>query len=369
AVTLAWAQTHELSAASIDAAARVGAWELYRARLPLGMPVAVTGTLAWSDPATIRGPWRRALLTLDEGLPCQLFLPAAIEPAADRLRVCGTFLGTEDDAGGVTVLAVAALAPAGASTPAVINVDATGPAIAEDPLLRAVDDYRTALERPAYEALLTAVAKDPLSPTPSIHDIAGRLWKDAAPYRGQRFHATGRVIRAWEDPLVAIDQPAGIGRVLRVLMHHYDTGLIGAFIRDSEKDGDTGLRIYELAVLGDQPAPRPGDEIVADGRFLKLNRRPLTGGEVRASDHAWSVMLVTKGYRVLPQRGEGPVPLFSWVLLGLGGAVLGFIVYRLVIQLRRDRELLRELREAADKRAAITGGRPVKPSDSTPVSD
>jgi hypothetical protein len=190
-----------------------------------------------------------------------------------------------------------------------------------------------------YYAMLAIVASDePVKELQLLNAIAGKAYDDAPTYRGRPVRVTGTVVRAWEDQLVAADHPAGIKRVVRVLMHHLDVGPL----TERGLDGKTRmarldvLHLYELALISDGPLPKPGEQLLADGRFLRLVARPIEprAGHVEGGDRAYALFAVCRSAQVLADPGLGRLPIWRAgvmvvsIVLGTGLIWYGWIQRR-----------------------------------------
>jgi hypothetical protein len=197
-------------------------------------------------------------------------------------------------------------------------------------LYQGLSDERLTVELRPYYYLLGQVAADRgldlgfYANAPDGNNRAGEIHANPEPFRGQPFRVTGYVYRAWEDPDVARDQPWGIKRVVRVLMWHRDFGAVTEIVNGKPQIRTQILRLYELAMITDQPLPQRMDKITAGGRFLKFHAIPVRNdrerdrmlGIERQSDRCYTYLFTTLGYEVVP-----PPPLYElgpWAYISTG---------------------------------------------------
>ena len=362
---------------------RVGVMELYRARLPLGRAVRVSGRVADPGRSTLGADWRRALIELDEGVWVEAVCPAGLElPAAVELS--GSFLGLDDlpTASGparVAAVLVRAARPASASF-SDVRLDASAPDLAAHPAWAAIDDHTTVLERDPYYALLDLVARDGPAASataegpPLLNGMAAQVWEDPADFRGRAVRATGRVVRAWEDRLVAADHPHGVTRVVRILLYHRDMGPMARIDKTTGKAVSTQmsvLRLYELAVIGDLPVPAPGEQVLATGRFLKLNARPIDLANARAGsvhgDRAFALFVVAHHLEILDQRGLRQLPMLRIGMVVVSTALTLALVWFTWRGWREHRRLQAKLRAGRAQREAVIARARAPPADGPPI--
>ena len=338
-VALAWA-----SMAPAAISRRVGAYELYRAKLLPGTSIHLRGDVVDHVPANANSPWQRVVVAVDSGAFVEV-LASATSDLPERVAIDGIFLGRDalsSATGSVAYALVAARsivrdqsAPAPIEAPAIRE----WPAVAQDPRWQSIDDHSMVDDTAPYYAMLAIVASDvPAKEPPLLNAFASKAYDDAPTYRGRPVRVTGTVVRAWEDQLVAADHPAGITRVVRVLMHHLDVGPL----TERGADGKTRmarldvLRLYELALISDGPLPKPGEQVLADGRFLRLVARPIVprAGHVEGGDRAYALFAVCRSAQVLIDPGLGRLPIWRAgvmvvsIVLGAGLIWYGWVQRR-----------------------------------------
>jgi hypothetical protein len=180
---------------------------------------------------------------------------------------------------------------------------------------------------------------------------ADDLHQDPGKFRNQPATFVGTVYRSWSDDQVAEDRPWGIARVLRMLLYRSDWGPITESI-DGKTERRTKLvsRLYEFAVVTDQPPPPERAEVRITGRFFKYRAIPVTpnpardqanGVDQRQSDKVYTCFAVAAGYTLLP-----PPPLIEFsplgFLLGACALVMTLVFWRLS---RRDAAGAEKLQE------------------------
>lgn len=362
-VALAWA-----AAAPAAPARRVGAWELYRGKLMPGTPVRLRGEFTGEALPSGTGPWRRAALGIDAGAVVEVLVPAVGELPA-RAEIEGIFLGRDplpfaDGSKSVAVVAARSVArDLSAPVPSELPAARDWPALAADPRWQAIDDHSMVDDAAPYYAMLGIIAADAAvaEAPPLLNAVAGSVYDDAPTHRGRPVQVVGTVIRAWEDPLVAVDHPAGIKRVVRVLMHHRDAGPV----TEMGPDGKTRiarmnvLRLYELALISDGPLPTPGQELLGQGRFLRLVARPIIPrpNHVEAGDRAYAMLVVARSVSVLTNPGLGQLPRWRLGVMAVC-AVLGVVLVRHAWRQRREyRALAADLAAGRRQRAEVVASR------------
>lgn len=274
----------------------------------------------------------------------------------NEAQLAGRFLGSIDVPcqGGVTqsvpLLAARSLAMITASAPPldVISVGDlaeyhAGRFAPPADLYADIDDERPFLETRAYYYTLGQVKLDASTPgalddLESANRIANDIHQDPARFRGQMFQVTGNVYQAWEDPLVAQDRPFEVGRVSRILLWKRDWGpnsqTVDGVLKTSNKQV---LRLYELAVIGDQPLPPIGTTITACGRFIKFRSIPVQADAerdrrnsvTRASGKIYTMFFVSPGYDIAPKAPEAS---FQWqdAAIALVAVIVGVVMVLLM---------------------------------------
>lgn len=330
-LALAWARI-----APFASPVSVGAWELGHGRLDLGTAVRVHGQVAGQDAAE-GSSWRRAVLEVERGRFVQVLLPGNAS-TENRIVVEGFFLGAEHlpamPAGTAIPVIIARSVSARLPVPALDEVRAPQqwPAIAADQRWSEIDDHALVDDPTPIRSMLSIVGRDPEEGNAVLlNQIAGSVYADPGQSRGRPVRVTGTVLRAWEDQRIEISPASDHQRVVRVLMHHRDVGPI----TEKGPDGKTRLartsvlRLYELAYLSDEPLPTPGQELLAQGRFLRLVARPIQPrpDRVESGDRAYSLLVVAHGLHVLSNPGLGQLPRWRIGVMIVSG-ILGFILLR-----------------------------------------
>lgn len=232
-----------------------------------------------------------------------------------------------------------------------------------------VDDERPLIESHPYYLTLGEVKSE--MGTPEIvgerldaNREANAIHQNPSAYRGRPVDVRGVVWHAWEDEMVSADRPFDVRRVVRVLMYRRD---IGPITENGKTVNKSVLRIFELAAITDQPLPKPGDFLVAQGRFMKwrsipVDRHPgmerlMNNG--RQSNRVYTMFIVSG-----PWRTEEPVTI-DWtpvvVLLSVGVVAFAILV---LWYIHRDRGAERRMKETVAtlrqrRRALVHGQAPV----------
>lgn len=364
---------------------RVTTDELGTDQVRPGQLVVVAGLLADIRPAVLPGrddgaQYRWLSVAVDEAHHV-LVLQAVADDAPELtlnapVQVLGRYLGrvpTPTAAGErmVPTLAVNIAAPVERAVGDEIRgglAEYQGAVPIVEDLYRDVDDERPLVESHPYYLTLGRVKTE--MGTPELigeridaNRMANAIHQDPAAFRGKAVEVRGAVWHAWEDGMVAADRPFDVRRVVRVLMYRRD---IGPITEDGKTVTKSVLRIFELAAITDQPMPKPGDFIVASGRFLKWRAIPVDRhpgmerllGTTRQSNRVYTMFIVAGPWRI-----EEP-PQIDWtpvvVLLSIGvvlfsAMVLWFInrdrgaeqrLKASVAALRRSRRGLRQQRES-----------------------
>lgn len=315
--------------------------DLVHGKVRHGRPVIATGTLVELRQSSVPGleneSWYRlqVLLRNEDDVPVfmHVLAPEWAAPGGGdgdglspglSLRVVGRYMGMADlpTAGGgsqrLPVVAASALAHQDASS--VTNLMALSPLRASsggglwrpDPeVFEDVSDYpgnprQSVLERRPYYYLLGQVKLDASTPDvypePLSMERKGQaVYEEPSAYRGEVFSVEGRVWDAWWDEQVAIDQPYGVDRVMRVWLWRVVYGI-----------GDKPFRdLYELAVVAPsgKELPRRGEIVRATGRLLKVHlyHTPLNqfafmlDKDMEQSENVLFKFLVVPDYEVLPE--------------------------------------------------------------------
>jgi len=217
-----------------------------------------------------------------------------------------------------------------------------GQAVIPADLYRDVDDERPLIESHPYYLTLGQVKSEMGTPEIVSERVdanreANAIHQNPSAYRGRPVDVRGAVWHAWEDQMVTADRPFDVRRVVRVLMYRRD---IGPITENGTTVAKSVLRIFELAAITDQPLPKPGDFLIAQGRFMKwrsipVDRHPgmerlMTNG--RQSNRVYTMFIVSGPWRI----GE-PIEV-DWtpvvVLLSVGVVAFAILVLWFV---HRDR--------------------------------
>lgn len=355
--TLAWSLrliTQDRQAPPLPVSA--DAHDVVAGHLPAAAPVALDGILL---DARIDGPWMRLILGMEEQQFVQILTPQDTPGlvVGNQVRVVGRHLGVailpSGDQGdsALPLLAASIVRPLPKSTRGEdqdLQEFRTGfPTQLPVDLYDGVSDERNALERRPYYTLLGQSKLDrddpqSLAAADQGNARADAIHRDPPTFRGQLFHVTGRVYRAWEDPLPARDQPYGITRVVRILLWNRDIGQVTEIEDGKPRFKTQILRLYELALATNQPLPERGDKIVATARFLKFRAIPVArdrlrdeaNGMTRQSDKVYPFTFVGGDFTVIPP----PSPYtFTWVSV-LGAGIAATMVIFLIWVVRRDQQ-------------------------------
>lgn len=383
AATLAWAAIlREHDRLAPPPPQRLDASELVLGPLPAGAPLLVTGRLEDARGDTGNGhTWQRLLLALEDGQYAlaladdttrQLPIGAPVQIAGRSLGWC-ELPGPDGAVRLPLLLATAAVrAPGGMADDNAYRGTVHLPA----DLWEGISDERLAIEQRPYFYLLGQVAADrgldadAYAGAPSANALGNDIHQQPQRFRGQAFRVTGYVYRAWEDPAVAERQPWGITRVVRVLLWSRDFGAVTELVNGQPRVRTQILRLYELAMITDQPLPQRMDRIAAAGRFIKFHAiavqsdptRDRLLGIARQSDRAYTYFFATGPYSVLP-----PPPIYEfgpWSLITV--LVTTSLATLLWILWRRDAAAVAAL--GPQLRAMRAARRARQPSASPPQS-
>lgn len=364
ALTLAWAGELTSSDRTVPPIPqRVLARDLLLGGVMPGAAVMIHGRLLDSVAAPIAGgeAYQRLAVQLDEQQIAQVLAPAsASELVIGReVQVLGRFLGSAPaptGTSGETQMPLIVAREARPAEHAANDVDAdleemrgTVPAHLPDDLYANIGDERSVLETRPYYFLLGQARIDRengpevFATVPAGNDVADDIHQRPADFRGKPFNLTGYVYRAWEDPNVARDQPFGVARCLRVLMWHRDFGKVTELLDGKPTVKSQILRLYEVCLIGDQPAPARGALITVSGRFFKFRAIPVNPDSLRdrrndvhrQSDYVYTFAFVGTGYAAVPSEIRYQ---FRWVDTVVTAAAIGLTIL-LIVLLRRDRRL------------------------------
>jgi hypothetical protein len=369
---------------------RLGARELLLESIPTGTPMLISGRLEESGPAPLTDTagqslsatsadaapgFQRLLLAMEDHQYVEVLAPpeSADLVVGNNIDVVGRTVGWDHlPASGPTGSVHLPLVAARAAHPSAADLKdlglagelkGTGPQTIPDDLFTGVSDERTLLESRPYYYMLGEVRQELATPGVYANAMDGNihaddLHQDPATYRNRPVTIVGTVYRSWIDWQVADDQPYGITRVVRILLYRSDWGPITETIDGkTEKKNKWVSRLFEFAVVTDQPQPVPGTEVRITGRFFKYRAIPVApnvlrdranGVDQRQSDNVYTCLAVAAGYTQVP-----PPPLFEpsplGILLGIAFVLMGFGFWRLS---RRDaagsdklQEQIKKLRE------------------------
>jgi hypothetical protein len=324
-------------------------------------PALIGGQLIESVEAQIPGgdsSMQRLLIALDENQFAEVIAEtdAKSVPVGNAVQVVGRVLGYDQLPGpngtSVTVPLIASR---------VARVDESGAGAKElgvdrewsgmvgampSDLFTDVNDELALVETRPYYYLLGQVRND--LTTPGVYDTVVDLNE-----RGNEVHGDGKiggpdkfrdspvtvrgiVHKAWEDPQVAEDKPFGVDRVQRILFYRSDFGEI---TENGVVKKKIVQRLFEAAVSGSQPLPKPGDAISVTGRFLKFHaipvklnvERDIAHGVQRQSDKVYTYFVVANGYRLIP-----PPPMYSFT--GFEIAIISVVIVTLLVFWRLSRK-------------------------------
>ena len=172
---------------------------------------------------------------------------------------------------------------------------------------------------------------------------ANELHQRPNDFRGRVCTLRGIVYQVWKDEGVAADHPFDVRTVTRVMLYKRDTGPIS---EDGKIAIKSVLRLYELALVGEQPVPKPGEFIEADGRFLKWRAIPVSShpefdrlrGVKRQSSKAYTMFFVAAQWR------PAVIPTIDWRPIKIGISVFaGLFFVLIVVWLKRERGVERRL--------------------------
>lgn len=415
AITLAWAEAR-LAADRITPPLpqRLAARDLLLAdHVRLGTPMILEGLLEDRLPGPVEGSeraWQRLLLAIDEGQYVEVLSEAraaAEIPLGTQVRITGRLLAYDERpaaAAGAAklqlpvilgrVLAVSAAQP----EPDDALAEFHRPFSMPSELFGEVDDFRLWTETRPYYYLLGQVLRDQTTAgawdgAEDGNQAADDLHLRPADFRAKPYVITGYVYESWEDQEVARDQPFGVGRVVRLLIYRRDVAPVTEMIDGKEsREVKQVLRLYELAVITDQPLPERGVLVTAHGRFLKKRAIPVkieemrdkANGVQRHSDRIYTWLFVTAPWEVVPvhQRYGMGVPGWSIAILCSILLIVGIIWWRhemkdggrrirgQVAAVRANRHRLAESKaqaaQASDPPAPLPAPSPAAPEEQAP---
>ena len=383
AAILAWAEALEVhDAAQPPLPQRVVAEDFGRHLVQPGQALLTSGRLEDIAPAAVdggAGGWRWLSLALADG---QYALALARDDGElvlnQQIDVVGRFLGrldapTEQGSQEMPLIAARQVTKArvnrGDDIPEGMR-DFYGPLRLPDDLYGDVDDERPLIETRAYYFTVGQVKTEGASPELyaagfDANRIANDIHQRPDEFRGRIGTVRGVVYHAWEDGQIAADQPFDVRRVARVLLFKRD---IGPITEDGVTRTKSVLRLFEIAVVGDQPLPRAGDYVEATGRFIKWRAIKVDRDrqEDRATNFAGGAGKVYSMFFVVPSYRSVEVQTVNWMPVKIVISVLaGLFFIGMLAYLHRDRgaerrmrqsvALLRETRRKADLRRQQKG--------------
>jgi hypothetical protein len=349
-ITMAWAEARlEADRTTPPLPQRLAARDLLLAdHVRLGTPMILEGLLEDRLPGRVDGserPWQRLLLAIDEGQYVEVLSAAraaAEIPLGTQVRITGRLLAYDErPAGEATVqlpvilgrvLAVSTAQPEADDALAEFHRPFSMPS----ELFGEVDDFRLWTETRPYYYLLGQVLRDRTTAgawdgAEDGNQAADDLHLNPANFRAKPYRVTGYVYESWEDQDVARDQPFGVGRVLRLLIYRRDVAPVTETIDGKEnREVKQVLRLYELAVITDQPPPEKGTLVTAVGRFLKKRAIPVkveemrdkANGVQRHSDRIYTWLFVTAPWEVVPVYERYGMGALGWGLVILCSILL-----------------------------------------------
>jgi len=327
---------------------RLSASDLLLGSVRSGTPLSLSGQLVDIHEGAA-GSFRRLLLSLDHDQWAIALSDANQQlTIGDQVQAVGRFLGFDQlpAAGGAAqrvplMMARVVMpleAPAATDPRLLPEWSRGGTFVMPENLFTDLDDERTYIESRPYYYLLNQVRLE--ATTPGVFEHPYDLNKHGddvhqAPdtFRDQIMKVRGVVYRAWEDPDVALDKPFGISRVVRALIYRNDFGPITETIDGVAIRRDRLVeRLFEVAMVTDQPVPQVGQDIIATGHFLKFHAIPVKAdayrdrvhGVDRQSGNVYTYFLVTGPYQIIP-------PADSYSFSGLEIAIVSLIIGTMVV--------------------------------------
>jgi hypothetical protein len=340
---------------------RIGGEDLAHQAVEPGQAVAITGRLDEMAEAPVEGReagYRWLSLALDGHQYAAVLAPAGPPDLVLNADVAalGRYLGRVDLPTAAGIQAVPLVMARGIE--AVVASDASmrpgylaefqGSVRLPDDLYADVDDERPLVETRPYYFTIGQVKTELDSPELWAHALdananANEFHQKPADFRGRPCVLRGIVYNVWEDGEVAADHPFDVRRVTRVMLYKRDTGPVSEEGRTVTR---AVLRLYELALVGDGPAPKRGEYIEAQGRFLKWRAIPVQEhpeldalrGVHRQSGNVYTMFFVAAGWHGADAPGIDWMPVKA--LLSVCAGVCFVLI---IIWLKRDRGVERRL--------------------------
>lgn len=391
AATLAWAgELMTEDRASPPITQRMTGRELVLGEAREGAPLLIEGRLdfAVSDTTDDGGEGlERQVIGTEDGQYLQVLAPRETKSLVigRQVQVLGRYLGESElptGAGSATValplVAASVVRPIErrAEEDAFSAFQGALPRAIPPDLYQDVSDERVVIETRPYFTTLALVKGDLAEPESLTQPKDGnwnanQIHMEPDQHRGETYRITGYVYRAWEDEEVARAKPWGIQRVVRVLLWSRDFGEVTELVNNKKEIKSRILRLYELAMITDQPLPDRLDRITATGRYFKRRaiyvkpnpQRDRELGIQRQSDKVYPFFFVTGPYTSIPPPHRYQLSLMAWVILG----VVFLLAALLTVMAIRDRKAssgmqgqIRKLRSTR-RNLALKGG--VQPSD------
>ncbi len=391
ASTLAWiAAVLERDRSTPPLPQRVDARDLGQRHVKVGENVVLSGMLEDSRPAPIAGAangYQRLLIALPESQFVEVLAPENTRDLVigDEVLVVGRFLGyaTLPPADDAVVAAPPAVPgqveappaprPTKVEVPLIVARSAAKPVAQRESdhayvmrgewrlpadIYQNVDDNLLLIETRPYYFTIGQVLQDRTAAgiwdkIPSANEQGSAIHKDPGRFRGQPFSVRGYVFHAWEDVGVAQDQPFGVSRVVRMILWSEDRGdwevNDGGAVKTSSK---LILRAFEIAAITHDALPQVGDQVIANGRFLRLRAMEVKAKPSsratsiqRQSDRAYTFLFVTDGFTKLPEK---PTYDLFWLKIGVV-VVAAFLAIALLLMARSESKKKDEVFESVRK--------------------
>jgi len=365
AIVMAWVEALEAAdRAKPPLPQRVSAEDFGRRLVQGGQPLLVSGRLDDLSPAVVEGGgggWRWLSVALAEG---NYALVLARDDGGElvlneRIDVVGRYLGRLETASAGTtqetpLIAARVVTAARSATANAIPEgmrEFYGPLRLPEDLYRDVNDELPLIETRAYYYTVGQVKTEGATPELYADAIdanrqANDIHQRPDEFRGRVGTINGSVYHVWEDEQVAADKPFDVRRVGRILLFKRD---IGPITEDGVTKTKSVLRLFELAVVGDQPLPAVGDYIEATGRFVKWRsikvdrNRP----EDRVNNFAGGAGKVYSMFFVVPSFRQKVVESIDWMPVKITLSVFaGVFFVAMLFYLHRDRGAERRMRDS-----------------------